>query len=258
MSPRRLLTAALGLLLLGETALLAFLLVRERWQARVGETPVARGRELAERMGCFGCHGPGGRAPIPNPGAAAKSVPNWGGGTWMMYNDDPSDVAAWIRDGHPADRAPDPGALIRMPAYGELLSDRELADLTAYVLTVSQFGWPQEPGVAEGREVAVRLGCFGCHGPEGRGLVANPRSFKGYVPPWDGPDFPELVRDRSEFDQWVREGISDRFAANPAARAFLERQPIPMPAYGDRTSDADLDALWAFVEWIRAHPRTGP
>jgi len=52
-----------------------------------------------------------------------------------------------------------------------------------------------------GKDAAWRLGCFGCHGPEGRGLLANPGSFTGYVPAWDGPDYAELVHDQQEFRQ---------------------------------------------------------
>jgi mono/diheme cytochrome c family protein len=234
---------------------LAALLVRQGWQRRALDTPVTRGRELARRMGCFGCHGPGGERPIPNPGADNGEVPRWGGGMWMMYNDDEADVRAWIRDGHPPGHQPDENALLSMPAYGERIGEAELSDLTSYVLAVSRFGWPEDPDVSEGREVAERFGCFGCHGPEGRGLVLNPGSLKGYVPPWDGPDYPELVRDDEEFRQWVRDGITERFRSNPAARTILETQAIEMPAYGERITDDELDALLAYVDWVRNNPR---
>lgn len=255
-------TARLALVLLvalavAETALLGFLGARHLWRREAEATAVVRGERLAARMGCFACHGPGGEAPIPNPGAARGTVPRWGGGMWMMYNSEESDVAAWIRDGHPPGREPDAEALIRMPAYGDLLDEGEVADLTAYVLAVSQFGWPEDERVARGREVAVTHGCFGCHGPEGRGLVDNPGSFKGYIPPWDGDDYLELVESDEEFRQWVRDGVSERFARDPAARRFVDTQKVPMPAFGDRIPDDDLEALLAYVGWVRANPRGG-
>ena len=238
-----------------EAGALAFLGWRERAKRSAAGTAVARGRRFAEQSGCFGCHGDGGGRPIANPGSRSGEVPSWTGGTWMMWNRSEADVREWIVRGRPAHRLPDEGALLSMPAYGRHLSSGEIDDLVAYFLAVAQFGWPADPAVAEGREVATRLGCFGCHGPEGRGLVANPGSFKGYVPPWDGPDYPELVRDDAEFGQWVRNGITDRFRSNPAARHFLDSQAIPMPAYGDRVSDEDLAALRTYVAWVRAHPR---
>ena len=245
----------LAILLAVETALLVYVMKRSSWQREAGGTAVVRGKAIAERMGCFGCHGPGGAAPIANPGARAGEVPSWTGGTWMMFNDDEQDVRQWITQGHPEDREPSPGQLIAMPAYGKILSDEELDDLVAYVLAVSQFGRPSDERVAEGRDVAERFGCFGCHGPEGRGLVWNPGSFKGYIPGWDGDDYLELVRDDGEFREWVQNGITERFRANPAASHFLESQPIKMPTYGERITDAEIDALLAYVSWVRSHPR---
>ena len=249
--------SALGVVVVLESALLALLVARDRWRARAEGTAVVRGQAVAARAGCFGCHGPGGGKPIPNPGAKGGEVPSWTGGTWMMWNKKEEDVRAWIVDGHPPGRERDRGALIAMPAYGEKLSKGEVDDLVAYVLAVSQFGWPDDPQVVAGREVAVKFGCFGCHGPEGRGLVANPGSFKGYIPPWDGEDYTDLVRDDREFREWVRQGISDRFKANPAARHFLETQSIPMPAFGDRIGDEEMSALLAYVRWVRENPRGG-
>ena len=58
-----------------------------------------------------------------------------------------------------------------------------------------------------------------------------------------------------EFRQWVKNGISDRFFNNPAARHFVERQVVPMPAYDGVISDEEIDQLLAFVEWVRSNPR---
>ena len=242
---------------LAEAACLVFLLQRRSWQRAVRDQPVQRGRVLAENLGCFGCHGPGGAQPIPNPGAKGGEVPGWVGGTWMMWNREASDVRGWILDGHPAGREPDAGALIAMPAYRSRVTSAEADDLVAYVLAASHFGAIDDARASAGHDTAYRLGCFGCHGPEGRGVIANPGSFKGFIPPWDGEDYSELVRDSAEFAEWVRNGVSDRFRANPAARTFLERQIVKMPAYRDRVSDDDLRDLEAYVAWVRAHPRTG-
>jgi len=236
---------------------LVFLATRREWKRLAMDTPVQRGHLVAEQMGCFACHGPGGGQPIPNPGAKGGEVPGWSGGTWMMWNRDERDLRAWILKGRPEHREADPGALIKMPAYESRLSPKDTDDLVAYVLAVSHFGPIADEAASAGHEVAYRLGCFGCHGPEGRGLVINPGSFKGYIPPWDGPDFSELVQDDGELRQWVRNGASDRFLANPVARRILESQAIAMPAYKDRVSDVELSALTAYVAWVRAHPRAG-
>jgi mono/diheme cytochrome c family protein len=241
-------------------ALVSALLVREtrrEWQRAALDTPAQRGRLLAERMGCFGCHGAGGGQPISNPGAKGGEVPAWTGGTWMMWNRNERDVRAWIVQGRPEHREPDPGALIKMPAYGSRLRAHELNDLVAYVLTASHFGAIDDEKAAAGHEAAYRLGCVGCHGPEGRGLVVNPGSFKGYVPPWDGADFTDLVRNDAELSQWVENGICQRLHDNPLARRVLETQAIAMPAYRGWISDAELAAIASYIAWVRAHPRTG-
>jgi len=244
----------LAALVVVESVALGAVLLRGYWRREAAGTTVQRGRRVAERMGCFGCHGPDGAAGIANPGSPGKTVPAWSDGTWMMYSDNEGDVRAWILDGHAPGTAPQPNALLQMPAYKQRLSPREVDDLTAYVLTVMQFG-ELAGEAAAGHDAAQRLGCFGCHGPEGRGLVANPGSLKGYTPPWDGADYLDLVQSPAEFRQWVKNGITDRFRANPAARHFVEGEQIRMPAYGDKVSDADLAALLAYVDWVRGHPR---
>ena len=72
------------------------------------------------------------------------------------------------------------------------------------------------------------------------------------MPSWDGADFPELVRDEREFREWVEDGISKRFESNPAARFFLKRARLHMPAFERHLSARDLPALWAYVRWLRS------
>jgi len=225
--------------------------IRGRWREFAGDTAVERGRAIAEQAGCFACHGPGGKSPIVNPGAAYGEVPDWSDGTWMLWSRDEVDLRAWIIEGHPPLRAPDRDALIRMPAYGRFLTPSEVDDLVRYVQAVARFGVLDDPLAQEGRELAWRMGCFGCHGPEGRGGVRNPGSYRGYIPGWDGDDWAELVRDDDEFRQWVRDGASDRLRGNPAARVFLDGQAIRMPAYRALLDETQLDALLAYVRWLR-------
>ncbi len=59
------------------------------------------------------------------------------------------------------------------------------------------------------------------------------------------------MRDSSEFRQWVSHGVSRRFERNPAASYFLRRAVLHMPAYGDRLAPGDVEALWAYIRWLR-------
>jgi mono/diheme cytochrome c family protein len=222
-----------------------------------------RGRRLAQRTGCFTCHGPGGIRGAANPGRSDKSVPGFEGDV-MMYAKSAREIAAWIRDGTTPGRAASRtwreqrrrGAL-RMPAFGTRLSSRQIDDLVAYVLVMSGSPEPSDSLPRRGLERAEALGCTGCHGPGGRLAPPNPGSLKGYVPSWDGGDFDELVRGRPEFGEWVEHGISDRMKANPVARWFLQRATLHMPPFREHLAPGDLDALWAYVRWLRSYPGAG-
>jgi len=219
-----------------------------------------RGRRLAEKVGCFACHGAEGGRGTANPGRRDRSVPTWDGDL-MMFADGEQDVREWIRDGRPAERARsrswqaqrDSGAL-RMPAFGRRLTRAQIDDLVACVRALAGEPGPQTPRPQRGLERAEALGCTGCHGAGGRFARPNSGSLKGYVPSWDGTDFAELVRDRGEFDQWVTDGVSRRFAANPMAQFFLRRASLRMPAYRRFLGAGDLDTLWAYVRWLRSVP----
>ncbi|HEY6867064.1 MAG TPA: c-type cytochrome, partial [Candidatus Eisenbacteria bacterium] len=222
-----------------------------------GLPPAERGRRLAERTGCFGCHGAEGTHGTANPGRLDRAVPGFESDV-MMYAKSTDEIREWIHDGSTAAKRAsqtwrterDRGNL-RMPAFGARLSPRQIDDLVAFVVVMA--GWP-EPGdslARRGLERAEKLGCVGCHGPGGRLARPNPGSLRGFVPPWNGPDFPELVRGRAEFDEWVERGVSKRFEGNPPAMWFLKRAVLKMPACERHLEAGDLDALWAYVTWLR-------
>ncbi len=255
---RKLLLFAIAAGLLGGLA--AFALLRPRLPA------AERGRRLAESTGCFACHGPGGIRGASNPGRTDRTVPNFEGDV-MMYARSAEEIREWIRDGVTKGKREsatwrgerDRGAL-RMPAFGDRLAARQLDDLVAYVKAASGEPEPGNALAARGLERAEGLGCVGCHGAGGRLAGPNPGSLKGYVPAWDGEDFAELVRDRREFEEWVERGVSRRFEGNPMARFFLDRATLRMPAYRQHLQPGDLDALWAYVVWLRSgnpEERTG-
>jgi mono/diheme cytochrome c family protein len=255
-SKRNRLAWLLGFALLGESLFLFAWLLFGRWKA-AGVSPVERGRQVAERYGCFACHGPGGREGLPNPGSEEGSVPAWAGGTAMMYIQNEEEIREWILDGAPARLRESPTyqenrkkSLIQMPAYRGKIPEAELADLIACFKAVSWLT-DLDGEAAQGREVAFNHGCFGCHGPEGRGSQSNPGSFTGYIPGWDGSGFAELVKSDAELEEWIRDGVSQRFRRNPAAQHFFQRQPLPMPAYGNRLTDEELRALKAYIHHLR-------
>lgn len=258
MSAGRLAIGALAVLALCEGALLGIWWFRDPGRARA-RSAVLRGAKVAERLGCYSCHGPEGAAGIPNPGARMGEVPAWPGGTYMMFNESPGEIREWILDGAPARLLNDPAdrerrwkQLISMPAYRGRLSEIELDDLVAYVQSVSGVRRPAEgTPAASGRELAVAHGCFGCHGPEGRGLRMNPGSLKGFIPAWDSDDYLELVKSPEEFHEWVADGEIRRFRENPAAAHFLDAQVIKMPAFRSILSHEEIENLRAYVEWVR-------
>ena len=229
-----------------------------RW-LQPSPTPVSRGAQIAERLGCLTCHGPGATGGIANPGSEDAEVPAWDGGVAMMYVESEAEIREWILYGAPERlRAEvdagehDPDALVRMPAYEGRLDERELEDLVAFFKAVAAFEeWPDDAEVRQGWSVASRLGCFGCHGASGRVPMPNPGSLKGVIPAWDGADFAELVRDEEELRQWILNGVIPRLQEHPIAKRYLARQVIPMPGYREKLEEGDLDALVAYIRWLR-------
>src|SRR5213593_1323829 len=122
-----------GLIVVLALAAIALILVF----ARPALPPAERGRRLAERTGCFSCHGGEGIRGSANPGRRDRTVPDWEDDL-MMYAETKDQIREWIRDGVTANRARSEtwraerqrGAL-RMPAFGHRLSRGQIEDLVA-------------------------------------------------------------------------------------------------------------------------------
>ncbi len=251
-------------------------------------TPELRGYALAEELGCHGCHGPRGTGGTRNPRAgfagATADIPSWDGGTSMMYVQSEDEIREWILEGRPwrlalrdslearafADSArrslfPEPGRIespsgpkgvappIRMPAYRRVIDEAQLDDLVAYYKAVAVYGadFDDMPSQArDGYAVAHDAGCFGCHGPGGLLGVKNPRSFKGYIPPWRGADFDDLVRNDAELREWILDGVVGRIAENRIGGWFTERHVVRMPAYRNVLADSSVDDVMHYIRWL--------
>lgn len=216
--------------------------------------PVQRGAVLATEHGCLACHGPAGRPDDPHP-EGTGGAPSFGRDDVTEYARDASEIREWILDGKPRrlreEQKDEPPPLVAMPGFRGVLGDAEVDHLVAWVRAVSDFGPIPEPAAA-GRDLASRLGCFGCHGPQGRGDTPNPGSLKGYIPSWSGPDYPELVRDETELREWIRDGGPARLRGSSVASFFLKRQLIRMPAFGDRVSDGEARQIADYIRWLRS------
>jgi mono/diheme cytochrome c family protein len=229
--------------------------------------PAERGRRLAEHVGCFGCHGPEGTRGTNNPGRTDRSVPNFADDV-MMFAKTPQEIREWIRFGVTKKRqasltwrAERARGALEMPPWKGRVSETGTEDLVAYVMAMAGMPEPDDSLARTGLRRAGDLGCTGCHGPGARLARPNPRAWKGCVPSWDGADFPELVRDSTEFREWAQRGRCRRFDRNLAARSFLHRENLKMPAFVRFLEPGDPAALWAYLRWLRspaAHPELGP
>ncbi len=248
---RKVLIAVLALTIVAVLALPVLRRLLWHWESN----PVLRGRLAAERQGCYDCHLLFGASEIPNPGSRWGSVPQFGVGNATMYAASCEEIGEFIRSGAPRSWLDEPAAVrrlesqrLRMPAYGDLLSDETLDDLTAFACAVEGAGAAGDEVVAAGRALAREHGCVGCHGVEGSGGLPNPGSLGDFIPGFRGGNFADLVEDESEFREWVSTGKSSRLEANPLIRHFWSRQAISMPAYGQALTEEELRQLWAWVE----------
>lgn len=114
-----------------------------RWKPP-DDARVAAGFKAAGRLGCFGCHGPGGRTGSPNPGSFKRVIPPWYGADFrdLVRTDD--ELRGWINDGTIPRLDHNPVArwflgrqTIRMPAFRTVLARGDLESLAAYIRSLT-------------------------------------------------------------------------------------------------------------------------
>jgi mono/diheme cytochrome c family protein len=97
-----------------------------------GQGAAVAGAALYVRYGCVNCHGPNGLGGVPNPLSPDKTIPVLSGqGFRQEFNTD-AKIAAVIRSGSVIGRAP----IVSMPHWGGILSNRQIAQLIAYLKTL--------------------------------------------------------------------------------------------------------------------------
>jgi cbb3-type cytochrome c oxidase subunit III len=136
-----------------------------------------------------------------------------------------------------------------MPVWGEVISDRQVDDLVAYihaglpaVPTATPIAVPTGQGAAvEGQALYALYGCINCHGPNGLGGVPNPQSPDKTIPPLSGADF------FSEFDTDAK--IRDFIVTG----SVLGKAPIvSMPHWGGIIPPERLNALVAYIKTLKS------
>ncbi|MGX9354932.1 cytochrome-c oxidase, cbb3-type subunit III [Roseobacteraceae bacterium S113] len=112
------------------------------------------------RTWCAQCHGEGAA------GVAASGYPNlldddwlWGGDISAIHET----TSFGIRN-----ETHDDARYSEMPAYGEFMSDEEIASVANYVMTLSGKA-PADPGVVEAGAVVFADNCAACHMEDGTG-----------------------------------------------------------------------------------------
>ncbi|MDQ5981184.1 MAG: hypothetical protein QG602_4162 [Verrucomicrobiota bacterium] len=268
----------LGFVLLGLCVLAIGGTVFVQVERQPESSAVSRGARLTEEAGCYACHGRSEEEPRFNLRQTApdkwrdKNNPSF----WEGDITEVKVLVDWITHGVPAADAEDHKKLfIRMPAYRDRLTPGEIEDIAAWILAeglklrvdpaapkAPAPGAPLTPDqlFVAGDALSRRHGCYQCHGELGQGGVANPDSFKGYIPGFQGKDFLKLTAngDRTEILHWIDHGRGKAIESGPLgriAKKFFDGQAIPMPGYRDHLSVAEKELL---ADYLLLLNKTGP
>jgi mono/diheme cytochrome c family protein len=130
---------------------------------------VYEGWKAADKMGCFGCHGPGGAGGRPNPGSFKGHIPAWDGAEFRELSRDEGELREWILNGYPQRLWRNPAArlflehqVVQMPAYRRHLTTVQTDQLVAYVQWLRK-GTRNKTGGEEGSEIIALIGAPGGH-----------------------------------------------------------------------------------------------
>ncbi len=127
------------------------------------------------------------------------------------------------------------------------------------LLVLVQAGWIAYPSVrarvlsleetpaVRGHRLAVSLGCFACHGPDGMGGTANPGSDEDEVPAFTEQTQMMYVKTTDDLREYILDGAPKRRRDDPDYVARMEKAGLRMPAYRPFVSSAQVDDLVAYL-----------
>jgi mono/diheme cytochrome c family protein len=98
-----------------------------------GQGAATAGQALYARYGCINCHGPNGLGGVPNPQSPDTVIPPLSGKDFGSEFDTNAKIADVIRSGSVIGKAP----IVSMPHWGSILSDSQIAQLVAYIETLT-------------------------------------------------------------------------------------------------------------------------
>jgi mono/diheme cytochrome c family protein len=108
----------------------------------------------------------------------------------------------------------------------------------------------EESDAVRGRRMAAALGCFNCHGPDGRGGVPNPGSQFETVPGFTEQTLMMFAKNDHELAEYIIDGAPRRRRQDAAYREQWARQALRMPEFRGWISSADLTALVAYLRLV--------
>ncbi len=174
------------------------------------------------RANCSQCHGSGAA------GVQAAGYPNLLDDDWL-WGGTIDDIAWTIRHGIRNEQSPDAN-WSEMPAYGEILTEEEIAGTVQYVLSLS--GQEHDAGLAETGAVVFEEQCSACHGEDGGG-----------DPSLGAPNLTDAIWLYGGSAEMIAETITySRFGVMPAWAE--EYRP------GQGLTDAEINAVAAYVHGL--------
>lgn len=165
------------------------------------------------RTNCSQCHGSG--------GAGSKGYPNLLDDDWL-WGGDIEAIAYTVRHGVRNDT--DDAHYSEMPAFGEFMEEEEIAQVVNHVLSLTN--QEHDASLAAAGAVVFEENCASCHMEDGSGDRDQ-----------GAPDLTDAI--------WLYGGDSESITATVTNSRFGV-----MPAWGPRLSDAQVNAVAAYVHQL--------